>query len=181
MQLLTMQARRAATEARTPDMIERAAALALESIALAYKDNRPGEADAVETARNMLTKLPLLILTQGSFVGSLAVFPDGRLASGSDDGTIKLWPKDFQGEPAILRHGSSVQSLAILPDGRLASGGEDGSIKLWLVDEKKLLAALCLRAGRNLSKDEWATYIGRNFTWQPSCRDVPSNWRTPNP
>jgi hypothetical protein len=42
--------------------------------------------------------------------------------------------------------------------GRLASGGNDGTIRLWLVDEEKLIGALCLRAGRNLSKDEWARY-----------------------
>ena len=51
-----------------------------------------------------------------------------------------------------LSHGSGVQSLAVLKDGRLASGGVDGTIKLWLVDEEKLIATLCLRAGRNLTR-----------------------------
>jgi WD40 repeat protein len=81
----------------------------------------------------------------------------------------------------ILTHGDSVWSLAVLGDGRLASGGDDGQIKLWLIDKEKLIAALCLRAGRNLSKDEWARYIGSDTPWQPSCRDRPSNWRTPDP
>ena len=78
-------------------------------------------------------------------------------------------------------HGSIVRSLAVLTDGRLASGGKDGKIKLWLVDEQKLIAALCLRAGRDLSKEEWVRYIGSDTPWQPSCRDLPSNWRTPDP
>ena len=78
----------------------------------------------------------------------------------------------------VLIHGSSVRSLAVLDDGRLGSGGEDGTIKLWLVEEGKLIAARCLRAGRNLRKDEWAPYIGSDTRWQPSCRDRPSNWRT---
>ena len=103
------------------------------------------------------------------------VLPDGRLASG-DDGTIKLWPKDGLGEPVTLEHGSYLTSLVVLPDGRLASGGDDGTIKLWLVDEEQLITALCIRAGRNLSKDEWAHYIGSEVPWQPSCRDRPSNW-----
>ena len=59
-----------------------------------------------------------------------------------------------------------------------SSGGEDGKIGLWLVNEQKLIAALCLRAGRNLTKDEWARYIGSDTSWRPSCRDRPSNWRT---
>jgi WD40 repeat protein len=109
------------------------------------------------------------------------VLADGRLASGGGDGNIKLWPKEGTGEPVVLSHGGGVvTSLAVLADGRLASGGEDGNIKLWLVDEQKLIAALCLRAGRNLTKAEWTRYIGPDTAWQPSCRGRPSNWRTPN-
>ena len=130
-QLLAMQARRAAVEADTPYEIERAGALALESIALAHKINRPIEPDAVEASRGALARLPLQILSNGGRVESLAVLADGRLASGGDDGKIKLWPKDGQGEPVVLSHGSPVRSLAVLADGRLASGGDDGKIKLW--------------------------------------------------
>ena len=74
------------------------------------------------------------------------------------------------GEPVVLQHGSEVWALAVLPDGRLASGGLEGKIKLWLVDERKLLAALCLRAGRNFTNDEWARYMGPDTPWQPSCQ-----------
>jgi WD40 repeat protein len=124
---------------------------------------------------------PVVLSHGGGGVWSLAGLADGRLASGGRDGTIKIWPKeDDNGEPVVLSHGNDVWSLAVLADGRLASGGEGGQIKLWLVDEKKLIAALCLRAGRNLTKDEWARYIGADTPWQPSCRPfgVPSNWRT---
>ena len=59
----------------------------------------------------------------------------------------------------------------------------NGTIKIWLVDEQKLIAALCLRVGSNLTKKEWAHYIGSDTPWQPSCRDLPRdihpNWRTP--
>jgi WD40 repeat protein len=102
-----------------------------------------------------------VILTHGEMVRSLAVLADGRLASGGADGKIKLWPKAGVGEPVVLSHGGDVRSLAVLADGRLASGDVDGKIKLWLVDEQKLIAALCLRAGRNLRKDEWARPLHR--------------------
>ncbi len=131
-QLLAMQARKADTEAKSSaDDIERAGALALESLRLARESNRPAEADAIAVARSALIRLPLRTLTQGSSARSMAALPDGRLASGGDDGTINIWPTDGVGEPVILQHGSPVLSLAALPDGRLASGGGDGTIKLW--------------------------------------------------
>jgi hypothetical protein len=123
------------------------------------------------------TDSPEKVLTHGGEVSSLAVLADGRLASGGKDGKIRLWPKAGTGEPVVLTHGGEVSSLAVLKDGRLASGG-GGKIKLWIVDDEKLIAALCLRAGRNFTKDEWARYIGPDTPWHPSCGDRPSNWRT---
>ena len=84
--------------------------------------------------------LPYFPAGHGSWVWSLAVLADGRLASGGDDGQIKVWPRDGVGKPVILQHGSPVRSLAVLPDGRLFSGGgflrpkspqEEGPMKLW--------------------------------------------------
>jgi hypothetical protein len=76
-------------------------------------------------------------------------------------------------------HGDRVSTLAELPDERLASAGRGGQIKLWLVDESKLIAALCRGAGRNLSADDWARYIGADTPRQPSCNafGLLSNWR----
>jgi WD40 repeat protein len=123
------------------------------------------------------------VRSHGNSVVSLVELADGRLASAGDDeqGKIKLWPKEGTSEPVVLSHGSPVFSLTVAADGRLASGGADGTIKLWLVDEQKLINALCLRAGRNLTSDEWARFIGSDTPWTPSCRDLPSNWRIPNP
>jgi hypothetical protein len=137
MQLLAIQARRADAEAYTSDDIERAGALALESIELARKANRPAEADAIEAARSALIRLPLAVYSHGRTVGSsvlsLTVLADGRLASAGQDGNIKIWPKEGTGEPLVLSHGG-VGALAALADGRLASAGDYGTIKLWPKD-----------------------------------------------
>ena len=145
LQLLAMEARRAA-EADKPDQIERAGALALESIEIARKSNRPAEADAIEAVRSALVGLPLGVLSHGSQVRSLAVLADGRLACGGADGKIKIWPKEGTGGPVVLAQGSWVWSLAVLADGRLAGGGyEDGKIKIWSATAKlnQAGAALC--------------------------------------
>src|SRR5262249_17588988 len=132
-QLLATQARRAFAEGTSLSGVELGATLALESIQIARKNNRMAEADAVEVARSALLRLPLIVLSHGSPVGSLAVLADGRLASGAEDGTIKLWPMDSTEEPAVLSQGRPISRLAALVDGRLASSW-GGEIKVWPKD-----------------------------------------------
>jgi hypothetical protein len=63
-----------------------------------------------------------VILEHEAAVFSLMPFAADRLASGGDDGRIKLWLTAGGAEPTVLEHGAPVSSLALLPDGRLASG-----------------------------------------------------------
>ena len=56
-------------------------------------------------------------------VAALCLLPDGRLASGAYDNTIRLWDVAAGAETARLEgHSGWVTALCLLPDGRLASG-----------------------------------------------------------
>ncbi len=79
----------------------------------------------------------------GPSVSALAMLPDGRLASGSWDNTIRLWHANTAMETARFKgHGDWVMALAVLPDGRIASGSRDNTIRLWDANTAKETARL---------------------------------------
>ncbi|MEG4199540.1 serine/threonine-protein kinase [Microcoleus sp. Pol12A5] len=78
------------------------------------------------------------------------------LASGSRDGTAKLWRVDAQGRGTLLRsmrdNSGDVLCVAFSPDGRvLATGSRDGTIYLWDAGTGGLLEILTGHGGEVLS------------------------------
>jgi WD40 repeat protein len=74
-------------------------------------------------------------------VSGVTALPDGfRVATGSDDGTVRIWDARTSAQLAELRHDAAVLTNAVSPDGRyIATGSDDGIVRLWHLDTARLL------------------------------------------
>jgi len=80
-----------------------------------------------------------------SAVWSVAWSPDGKfLATGSYDGTVKVWDAAGRRKPLLAgRHASGVHSVSWSPDGtRLATGSWDSTARVWDATARQELLTL---------------------------------------
>jgi WD40 repeat protein len=88
---------------------------------------------------------PRILDGHGVTVLSVAVSPNGRLASGDTSGVVRLWSTDTwtpEGERLNV-HGAYATGLAFSPDDtQLATGGRDGLVTVWDVGRRVLLNRL---------------------------------------
>ncbi|QIV96139.1 WD40 repeat protein [Allofrancisella inopinata] len=76
---------------------------------------------------------PIILTGHYNSITSLLALPDGRIVSGSVDGTIRVWNLNDPTNPIILtgHNNRIITSLLALPDGRIVSGSADGTIRIW--------------------------------------------------
>jgi WD40 repeat protein len=72
----------------------------------------------------------------------VTMLPDGTLASGSKDSTVKIWNLQSGACIKTLQERAWITSLTVLPDGTLASGSWDTTIKLWNNESRECISTL---------------------------------------
>ena len=69
-------------------------------------------------------------------VNAVAIAPDGTwLATGGQDGTVRIWAADGTPRTSLTGHEHRVTAVAIAPDGTwLATASADGTVRTWAAD-----------------------------------------------
>jgi WD40 repeat protein len=70
-------------------------------------------------------------LRDATSVLSVAFAPDGRVAVGSSDGTLRLWQPRGQEVQALDKHDVPVQAVAFSPDGQLLASAAMDTVRLF--------------------------------------------------
>jgi len=134
-----------------------------EASVLAIGDNA-GDIAIVDVSSGELRGSTLVGHTRA--VEAMMFHPDGVvLASGSADRTVRLWNTSTQvaiSEP-LRRHTGTVHDLVWAERGRVLASTADGEAVVWDLRPTSLRDVICRVANRNLSRDEWSTFVGGTY------------------
>ena len=114
-------------------------------------------------------------------VKALTYSPNGSmLGSVSDDQTIQIrhlnTSEGYDKKPNILEdHLGTVWDLDFSPNNRrFATGSDDETVRIWISDPQELVDGICERLpGKQLSNEEWDTFIGDDFEIGPFQKPCP--------
>lgn len=108
---------------------------------------------------------------------------DNALLAGAQGSRIRLWqlePGGGSGSATIVStlrgHTDDVTALGFTPEMSLLSGSANGTVRLWrpnpFTSFADLLRRGCSEVGRNLSWEEWQSYVGEE-TYRQTCEGRP--------
>jgi WD40 repeat protein len=115
----------------------------------------------------------------GSRGGAYRLFSsaDGRLLLMEADRTVSLYDLDSGRRLGDILEidKQDIGDATIRPDGlAMAVGGGARGIAIWDLDPAHWATAACRLAGRNLTTEEWKTYLGSLGSYRVTCPEYPA-------
>jgi WD40 repeat protein len=104
---------------------------------------------------------------------ALTFSPDGSLLAATDDeGALHLWDVTAGRAlgPALRTDASAVSPPVFIGDGRTVVTAMDTGLLTWHLEASLWTSAACDLAGRDLTRDEWATYVPGE-PYRATCSD----------
>ena len=100
--------------------------------------------------------------------GSVNFSPDGRILVSTASDKAILWSVAQSAQITSLADGANQAVFS--PDGRVLATANENEVDLWNFTTTSWLQTLCTVAGRDLTRQEWASYIPSGRAYQPVCR-----------
>jgi WD40 repeat protein len=140
-----------------------------------------GDPEAVRIWDLHTNQGPLILTSRNTPIGSVAFSLDGNLlATGGAVGTTRVWDLWQSHRPLLEISGGPYSVVAFSPNGDfLAVGNEGGTVGLWPLWDKAA-DYLCTVVWRNLSWDEWQSYIGKDIPYERTCKNLPDGQGVPS-
>jgi WD40 repeat protein len=119
--------------------------------------------------------------TRGFFTDLALDAGEHRLLALGADNELRLYDLDARLQLGVgLSFSAAVPSdtvgkrgLALRPDGHQAAFVVPGGIAIWDLDPGHWVTAACELASRNLTREEWKTYLGASFEYRATCPQFP--------
>jgi hypothetical protein len=119
-------------------------------------------------------KMTLALRSHGARVAGIDFSPSGDLmATSSYDGSVYLFDlRNISSIPVVLREPSSwLLSVAFSADGKrlVVATNKPDYMAVYPAQTRVLYEMLCPRVSRDLTTDEWNTYIGSDISYEKAC------------
>jgi len=108
-----------------------------------------------------------------SGIADLEFSPDGLLlASSGLDSKLQMWVVDHEEDLPIVmdNNNGSVWDVVFTKDSNyLIASCNNGEVRIWPTDPRSLAELVCPKMERNMTKDEWDSYVGKDIGYESTC------------
>jgi WD40 repeat protein len=107
-------------------------------------------------------------------VSDIEFSPNGYLlASAGYDRKLQMWVVDKEEDLPIVMDNNNGNiwkiGFSVNSDYLLASCN-NGEIRVWQTDARKLAEQICPKLSRNMTQEEWKTYVGKEIEYESTCK-----------